>query len=372
MTAPITRLRQAAVLPSMALALLLLVPALAQARGAPDSFADEAERLLPAVVNISTTQTVEAPAVDMPQFPPGSPFEEFFKQFRGEQGQEQGQGRSRQATALGSGFIIDSSGYIVTNNHVIEGARNITVTLADERTFTAGVVGSDALSDLAVLKVDATDLPVAAIGDSAKLDIGEWVLTIGNALGMGITAKEGIISRLGVSVPVSVGQTLYDLIETSAPINPGNSGGPLVNMAGEVIGITSAKLAAVEVEGLGYAISSNSAGPIIQELVNRGYVVRPWLGVVLGTVNQWLTMRYNLAADTGAIIIDITTESPAYEAGLRPEDVIVSINGKEISTAEELIKVIHAGEVGQEVEITFWRGETKNVTSATLIESPAP
>ena len=174
----------------------------------------------------------------------------------------------------GSGWIIDEEGYIVTNNHVIEGAESITVTLADGRTFLASIVGSDALTDLAVLKVDETNLSAADIGDSSELRIGEWVLAIGNALGMGITAKEGIVSRLGVSITVSTGQTLSDLIETSAPINPGNSGGPLVNMAGEVIGITSVKLAAVEVEGLGYAISSNSASPIIEELVQKGYVVR--------------------------------------------------------------------------------------------------
>jgi len=186
----------------------------------------------------------------------------------------------------GSGWIIDEDGLIVTNNHVVAGAKTITVTLADGRTFPAGVVGTDALADLAVLKINDTNLPTANIGDSSKLRIGEWVLAIGNALGEGITVKEGIVSRLRVSIQVSQGQTLYDLIDTSAAINPGNSGGPLVNIAGEVIGITSAKLAAIEVESLGYAISINAAMPIIEELVKTGYVVRPWLGVVLYTVDQ--------------------------------------------------------------------------------------
>jgi len=272
----------------------------------------------------------------------------------------------------GSGWIIGKDGHIVTNNHVIEGAKSITVTLADSRTFPAGVVGADALSDLAVLKIDATNLAVSDIGDSSELRIGEWVLAIGNALGEGITAKEGIISRLGVSVPVSAGQTLYDLIETSAAINPGNSGGPLVNMAGEVIGITSAKLAAVEVEGLGYAISTESASPIIEALVQKGYVVRPWLGVGLGTVNEWLALRYNLSVEEGAFITNVAAGSPADKAGLQAEDIIVSVNGKEISTAQELIQAIHAGQIGQELEITFWRGNTKNTTRATLLESPPP
>lgn len=272
----------------------------------------------------------------------------------------------------GSGWIIDKDGHIVTNNHVIAGAKSITATLADGRTFPAGVVGADAFADLAVLKVDGTNLTAVAIGDSSKLRIGEWVLAIGNALGLGITAKEGIVSRLGVSIPVSQGQTLFDLIETSAPINPGNSGGPLINMAGEVIGITSAKLAAVEVEGLGYAISTNTARPIIEELVQKGYVVRPWLGVTLSTVSAWLARRYDLAVGTGAFITEVAAGSPALKAGLKAGDVIVSLDGKEVSTADELIQAIHSGQIGQQVQITFWRGKTKNTTTATLAESPPP
>ena len=272
----------------------------------------------------------------------------------------------------GSGWIIDKDGHIVTNNHVIAGAKSITVTLADGRALPAGIVGTDALSDLAVLKVDATNLPVANIGDSSKLSIGEWVLAIGNALGMGISAKEGIVSRLGVSIPVSAGQTLYDLIETSAPINPGNSGGPLVNMAGEVIGITSAKLIGMEVEGLGYAISTNTASPIIEELVRRGYVIRPWLGVSLGTVNQFLVQRYDLAVDEGAFIGEVAAGSPADKAGLKTSDVIVSLGGTRTDTAEDLIRAIHSSEIGQELEITFWREKTKNTTTATLVERPPP
>lgn len=272
----------------------------------------------------------------------------------------------------GSGWIIDKDGYIVTNNHVIAGAESITVTLADGRALPAGVVGADALADLAVLKVSATDLSPVPVGDSSKLGIGEWVLAIGNALGMGTSAKEGIISRLGVTITVGEGQNLYDLVETSAAINPGNSGGPLVNMAGEVIGITSAKLASVEVEGLGYAISSNTASPIIEGLVQKGYVVRPWLGVVLSTVNEWLASRYNLAVDKGAFITQVVSNSPADEAGLKAGDIIVSMNGKEVVTAQDLLRVLHSSKIGEEVEITFWRGNSKKTTSIIPIETPPP
>ena len=272
----------------------------------------------------------------------------------------------------GSGWIIDKDGYIVTNNHVIEGAKSITVTLDDGRTFPADVIGADTLTDLATLKVDAANLPAADLGDSSELRIGEWVLAIGNALGMGITAKQGIVSRLGVSIQVSAGQTLYDLIETSAAINPGNSGGPLVNMAGEVVGITSAKLAAVDVEGLGYAISTNTARPIIEELVQIGYVVRPWLGVVLYAVDEYAVFRYKLAVDKGVLIIELGSGSPADKAGLKVGDVIVSFEDQEMTTAQELIQAIHSSQIGQEVKITYWRGETKNTTYAILAENPTP
>ncbi|MDP2931489.1 MAG: trypsin-like peptidase domain-containing protein, partial [Chloroflexota bacterium] len=270
----------------------------------------------------------------------------------------------------GSGWIIDPGGLIATNNHVIQDARNITVTLADGRTFTGKVAGADAFSDLAVVKIDATNLPAITIGDSTRMQIGEWVLAIGNALGMGISAKEGIVSRQGVSVPVSTGQTLYDLIETSAAINPGNSGGPLVNMYGEVIGITSAKLSAVGIEGLGYAISSNTFKPIIENLTQKGYLVRPWLGVTLSTVNQFLQLRYNLAVDKGAFVSEVAAGSPADKAGLKQADVIVGVNGKEVASAEDLIQIVRSSQIGQQIEIKFWRGDSQKTTSATLIESP--
>jgi len=272
----------------------------------------------------------------------------------------------------GSGWVIDEDGLIVTNNHVVEGADNVTVTLVDGRTFPAETVRTDWLSDLAVVKVNASNLPAAKVGDSAMLRVGDWVVAIGNSLGLGISATKGIVSATGVSVSVSEGQTLHDLVQTDAAINPGNSGGPLVNMAGEVIGITSVKIRAVEVEGIGYAISSNSAGPIIEELVQKGYVVRPWLGVVLYTVDQYAVLRYNLAVDKGALITQMAAGSPADEAGIEPGDVITEFAGKEITSADDLIEAIHSSEIGQRVEITFWRGDARNTTYATLVERPPP
>lgn len=269
----------------------------------------------------------------------------------------------------GSGWVIDENGVIVTNNHVVEGAKSVTVTLADGKTFSAETIRTDPLSDLAVVKINARNLPAANIGDPSQLRVGDWLVAIGNPLGLGISATTGIVSSLGVSLPLA-GQTLYDLIQTDAAINPGNSGGPLVNMAGEVIGITSAKIAMVGVEGMGYAISINTAKSIIEHLVRTGYVIRPWLGVALRTVDQYVVFRYDLAVDKGALITTVASDSPADKAGIEPDDVIVSLNDQEITTAQELVQAIHSSQIGQRVKITFWRGNTQNITHAVLAETP--
>jgi serine protease Do len=281
-------------------------------------------------------------------------------------------GRPFTQEVAGSGWILDKNGLIATNNHVIDGATSISVTLADNTVLTATIVGADALADLAVLKVNKTDLPAASVGDSTKLQVGQWVLTIGNAQGEGISTSEGIVSRTGASITVDTGQTLSDMIQTSAPINPGNSGGPLVNLAGEVVGITSAKLAALGVEGMGYAISTKTALPIIEALVKNGYVVRPYLGVDLQTVNAYTVLRYNLAVSSGAFISIIITGTPADAAGLKVGDVIVNFNGKDTKTADDALSAIHSAKVGQTVDITYWRGSSQYTTQATLIESPPP
>lgn len=270
----------------------------------------------------------------------------------------------------GSGWIIDGSGVIVTNNHVVEGAESVTVTLVDGTTYTAITIRTDRLSDLAVIEIDAQNLPAVKVGDSTLLNVGDWLVAIGNSLGLGISATTGVVSALGVSISVAPGQTLNNLVQTDAAINPGNSGGPLLNMAGEVIGITSIKIAQVGVEGVGYAISSQTALPIIESLVRQGYVIRPWLGVVLRSVDQFLVFRYDLSVEQGVMITEIAPNSPASRAGLEVGDVIVSINGQETINTEDLIQRIHSSQIGQPVEITYWRGNTRHTVSATLVERP--
>ncbi|MFU8796710.1 MAG: S1C family serine protease [Dehalococcoidia bacterium] len=271
----------------------------------------------------------------------------------------------------GSGIIIDDKGYVVTNNHVVEGSQSIFVETSDGRVFTADVVGTDPLSDLAVIRVDAEDLPYAQWGESSSLDLGEWVIAIGNALGEGLSVTEGIVSRLDVSVNVD-GNVLYDLIQTTAAIVPGNSGGPLVNMAGEVIGITSIKIVARGVEGMGFAISSSEAQVIIPNLIRYGHMTYPWLGVGLYTVDPSLAAAMDLAVDRGALIVELVPDSPADAAGLRRDDVIIGFGGYEIGNVGDLVRAIRRSEIGEETEIVFARGEETRTTSARLIERPTP
>jgi serine protease Do len=268
----------------------------------------------------------------------------------------------------GSGILIDDEGYIATNNHVVENARSIYVELADGRTFHANITGTDALSDLAVIKIDATGLPYARWGDSSLLSVGEWVLAIGNALGEGVTATQGIVSRLNVYVDVGDGNILYGLIRTTAALNPGNSGGPLVNMSGEVIGITSVKIVASEVEGIGYAISSNEAKPIIEALIRYGHVTYPLMGVKARTVTPWLAALENLSVDRGALIVEVSPDTPAEEAGLKVNDIIIRFEDKEVDNIADLVQAIRSSKIGEEVEIVFVRGEDTKTTSVRLAE----
>jgi S1-C subfamily serine protease len=280
-------------------------------------------------------------------------------------------GRQHTESVAGSGILIDDEGYIVTNNHVVESADSIYIELSDGTTFSANMVGADPLSDLAVIKVDGSDLPHAQWGNSSSLSAGEWVLAIGNSLGEGITVTEGIVSRLDESVSVE-GITLYGLVQTTAAVNPGNSGGPLVNMSGEVIGITSVKIVASGVESVGYAISSDEARPIILDLIRDGRVTYPWLGVGLRTVSPLLAAAKNLSVNRGALIVELLADSPADAAGLREDDVVIRFGGQEITDVVDLVRAIRRSEIGQEIEIVFVRGPYTRTTSARLIERPAP
>jgi serine protease Do len=282
--------------------------------------------------------------------------------------------RAQTQKGAGSGWIIDKNGIIVTNNHVVEGAKKVTVEMVDGRTFQVGPerVYRDPITDLAVIKVDATNLPAAVIGDSTKLRVGDWVVALGNPLGRGLRAKEGTVSGLKVALLVDQEQTLDDLIETSAAINPGNSGGPLVSMVGQVIGITSAKMAAVGVEGMGYAISIKTALPIIEQLIKRGYIIRPYLGIALFTVDQSVATAYRLPVNTGVVITYISPGGPADNAGLRKYDVITHFNGKEVNTTEALLQALHSSKIGDDITITFVRDDTTKTISVRLTQNSAP
>ncbi|MGA2159530.1 MAG: trypsin-like peptidase domain-containing protein [Dehalococcoidia bacterium] len=283
---------------------------------------------------------------------------------------------SRQVTqsGAGSGWILDKSGIIVTNNHVVEGASKVAVQFSDGRTFegNAANVFRDPLTDLAIVKIDMQNLPAAAIGDSSTLRVGDWLVALGNPLGQGIRASEGIVSGLKITLSMNDQESLYDLIGTSAAINPGNSGGPLLNMRGQVIGITSAKIAEVGVEGLGYAISMNSAMPVLQELINKGYVTRPFLGLELYTVNDYVAYYNGLGVNQGAVITFVQPGSPAAKAGLKKLDVITKYQGQDIPDAPTLLNDLRNSKIGDVVSITYMRGKATLNTTATLITSPPP
>ena len=265
-------------------------------------------------------------------------------------------------TSEGSGWIIDSDGIIVTNYHVVEDAESVFVTLDDGRTFPADSVSADPLTDIAIIRINAQNLPAASISDFNNLKVGQPVAAIGNSLGRGISLKGGWVSRLNTSVIVD-DRWLFGLIETDAAINEGNSGGPLVNMNGEVIGITSVKLIGVEVEGIGYAISIETAFPVIEDLITQGFVVHPYLGVGgLHTVDTAIVAFFDLSIDRGVLLTSVAPGQPADAAGLEPEDVIVAIDGEAVTSIEQLVGAIRSREVGQQIEITYWRGNTQMVT----------
>jgi len=281
-------------------------------------------------------------------------------------------GRTTTQAAAGSGWIWDPNGLIVTNDHVVSGAQNIVVSLEDGRIFKAVSVTTDPINDLAVIKIDATGLPAVTIGDSSQLQLGMRVIAIGNALGEGIRVTGGLVSNLGTSISISASQTLYNLVETDAAINPGNSGGVLVNIAGEVVGIVNAKVSALGVEGMGYAISTNSALPIIKQLASQGHVVITWIGTVFQTVDPGVAMVYGLSVQEGALIIDVASNSPGSAAGLQAGDVILTIDGKKVVTASQAANVILSSQIGQKLEITYQRNTEKATVSVTTVKNPTP
>jgi len=344
-------------------------PAFAQGHPGPDGFADLAQRLLPAVVNVSTTQTLKADAKsarrsqDMPQFPPGSPFEEFFRDFfdknpqnRGGQPQSDSQPAPapRKATSLGSGFIIDPSGLVVTNNHVIDNADEITVILQDDTTLKAELVGRDKDTDIALLRVKSDKpLPAVQFGDSDKSRVGDWVLAIGNPFGLGGTVTAGIVSAR--SRDINNGR-YDDFLQTDAAINRGNSGGPLFNMAGEVIGINTAIFSPSGGSiGIGFAIPSSLARNISQQLKDFGHAKRGWLGVKIQSVNDEIAESLALGKPHGALIAGVSDNGPAQAAGIQGGDVVLQFDGKDVPDVRRLPRIVAETPVDKVVKVKVWR-----------------
>jgi serine protease Do len=276
-------------------------------------------------------------------------------------------------TGAGSGIIVSPDGYIVTNNHVVEDAQTVTVTLSDGNAFEAAIVGTDGQTDLAVVKIDASNLSYLHFLSHSLEQLGvlDSVVAVGNALALpgGPTWTLGVVSNLGRSIELDTGVLLNDIIHTDAAINAGNSGGPLINMGGQVVGINVA--IASNAENIGFAISTDMAIPVVQSLITEGKVVRPWLGVQLTTVTPTIQRYYNLSVNAGALITGVTTGGPASRAGLRAGDVIVKMDDEDIATSEDLISAIRSREIGDQVEIDYYRGSVEKVTTATLAQSPS-
>jgi len=377
---------------ALALVVATAVATSAFARPAPDSFADLAARLLPAVVNISTTQTLpdksdkNSRGPDVPQFPPGSPFEEFFKDFL-DKNRPGGQPQAlpRHATSLGSGFIIDPSGLVVTNNHVIADADQITVTLQDDTNFKAEVVGKDGKTDLALLRIKSPKpLPFVKFGDSDKSRVGDWVLAIGNPFGLGGTVTAGILSARAREINSG---PYDDFLQTDAAINRGNSGGPMFNMDGDVIGINTAIFSPSGGSiGIGFAIPANEAKPVIEQIQKYGHARRGWLGVNIQSVTDEIAESLGLDKPKGALIASVFDGGPAQKAGIQPGDVVLTFDGKPVVDMRHLPRIVAETQIDKSVKVTVWRkhkeltldvkvGELKdNVeqASATTNKAPAP
>ena len=335
----------------------------AAARGAPATFADLVEQVGGAVVNITTTTKMATPIGPQGIVPEGSPFEDLFR------GPNNGQRGPRSASALGAGFVISEDGYVVTNNHVIEGADEIEVEFINGDIFPAKIVGTDANIDIAVLKIDA-DKPFeyVAFGNSDVARVGDWVMAMGNPLGQGFSVSAGIISARNreLSGPYD------DYIQTDAAINRGNSGGPLFNMDGEVIGVNTAIISPSGGSiGLGFSMASNTVDPVVKQLKEYGEVRRGWLGVNIGSVNDEMAEALGLDEPTGAIIRDVF-DGPAKDAGLKTMDVIVMFDGKEVADSGALVRIVGGTPVGSTVKTIVLRDGKRMSIDVVLGQRPEP
>tara|TARA_B100000029_G_scaffold419020_1_gene424344 strand:+ start:1128 stop:2516 length:1389 start_codon:yes stop_codon:yes gene_type:complete len=329
----------------------------ANAKDYPGSFADLAEKLMPSVVNISTTQVITTRTTPFPfEFPPGSPFGDLFRDF--------GEPQQRRTSALGSGFIIDSEGIVITNNHVIQGAEDIYVRVNGEKEHEAEIIGTDPLSDLAVLKIKSEEkFSPVKFGDSDKARVGDWVIAIGNPFGLGGTVTSGIISARNRSIGLS---RYEDYIQTDASINSGNSGGPLFDMNGDVIGINTAILGQSGSIGIGFSIPSNSAKKVIDQLIQFGETKRGWLGVRIQIVTKEIAEEADLDKPRGALVVSVADNSPSDKAGIRSGDIILEFDGKKINEMRELPKIVAETEVGKTVDVKIWRNKRKVIKNIKL------
>tara|TARA_A100001015_G_scaffold250661_1_gene289194 strand:- start:2160 stop:3581 length:1422 start_codon:yes stop_codon:yes gene_type:complete len=340
---------------TIAISLSLQISSIAQ--NIPSSFADLAEKLMPSVVNISTTTIIKTQSNSFPfQFPPGSPFEDMFKEF--------GTPQERQSSALGSGFIIDKEGIIVTNNHVIQDAKDIIIKVNGNKEFKAKVIGADPLSDIAVLKLETDEkfIPVK-FGDSDKARIGDWVIAIGNPFGLGGTVTSGIISARNRSIGLS---RYEDYIQTDASINQGNSGGPLFDMNGDVIGINTAILGRNGSIGIGFSIPSNSAQIVIDQLIEFGETKRGWLGVRIQDVTKEIAEVEKLDKPRGALVASVAENSPSDKAGVKAGDIILEFNGEKIEEMKQLPIIVARTKVGKKVDVKIWRNKKEITKTITL------
>ena len=323
----------------------------------PGSFADLAEKLMPSVVNISTTTTITTQSNPFPfQFPPGSPFEDMFKEF--------GTPQERKSAALGSGFIIDEKGIVVTNNHVIQDAEDIIIRVNGDKEFKAKVIGADPLSDIAVLQLETKEkfTPVK-FGNSDKARIGDWVIAIGNPFGLGGTVTSGIISARNRSIGLS---RYEDYIQTDASINSGNSGGPLFDMNGDVIGINTAILGRNGSIGIGFSIPSNSAKIVIDQLIKFGETKRGWLGVRIQDVTKEIADVEKMDAPRGALVASVAEGSPSDKAGVKAGDIILEFNGETINEMKQLQIIVARKDGGKKVKVKIWRNNKEIVKNITL------
>ena len=339
------------------LILLINIQNTTNAANMPASFADLAEKLMPSVVNISTTTTVTTRSNPFPfEFPPGSPFEDMFKDY--------GTPQKRQTSALGSGFIIDEKGIVITNNHVIQGAEDVFVRVNGEKNIKAKVIGADPGMDLAVLQIESDQkfTPVK-FGDSDTARIGDWVIAIGNPFGLGGTVTAGIISARNRSIGLS---RYEDYIQTDASINQGNSGGPLFNMDGDVVGINTAILGQSGSIGIGFAIPSNSAQKVINQLIEFGETKRGWLGVRIQTVTKDIADVEKLDEPRGALVASVAENSPSDKGGIKAGDIILEFDGKKINEMSELPRIVAETEVGKKVKLKVWRNK-REITKEIIL-----